>query len=258
MTKEERSTNEPSIDDLQKQAADLKEQNRKLERIVEYRSAFLARLAHELRTPLTSILGFSEILLTHEELTDVQRGFCERIQNSAHQLQDSLKQLSDLSRLEAGQSEIHLEAFSLEDLLREACAALAREAEKQNAELHCRAEPDLPMIVCDRDRLGQVIFNFLAYAITRSPEAMVFISAEKDPGGFLLKIEDEGDVPADCTAFVEFDSSNRRSGSSELGMAIARQNIDLLGARLSLQNRQPNGLRVMIQLPRGPLDATQS
>jgi signal transduction histidine kinase len=80
--------------------ADLKEQNRKLRELAEHRSASIAHLAHELRTPLTSIIGFSEILLTQEELTDAQRNFCERIQNSAHQLQNSLVQLGELARLE--------------------------------------------------------------------------------------------------------------------------------------------------------------
>src|SRR6266404_6885866 len=109
LTDEQGADSDASLDDLQRQNCVLEKQVRKLQQVAEYRSAFLARLAHELRTPLTSILGFSEILLTHEELTDTQRGFCERIQNSAHQLQGSLSQLSDLSRLEAGQSELHLE-----------------------------------------------------------------------------------------------------------------------------------------------------
>ena len=255
LTDDQGNDSDCSIGDLRRLTAALEEQNRKLQQVAEYRSAFLARLAHELRTPLTSILGFSEILLTHEELTDTQRGFCERIQNSAHQLQGSLSQLSDLSRLEAGQSELHLEEFSFDDLLGEVCLALARQAQKQNAELRCQLEDALPMIVSDRGKLRQAVYNFLAYAITRSPGAPVVVSLEKDPAGFLLKIEDEGESPSDCTAFVELDSSNRRAGSSELGLAIARQNIDLLGARLSSQNREPRGLRVVIQLPTAPPDA---
>src|SRR2546423_11853746 len=142
LTDDQGNDNDSSIGDLQRQNAALEEQNRKLQQVAEYRSAFLARLAHELRTPLTSILGFSEILLTHEELTETQRGFCERIQNSAHQLQGSLSQLSDLSRLEAGQSELHIEEFSIEDLLREACQGLARQAQKQNAEIRCEVGDD--------------------------------------------------------------------------------------------------------------------
>lgn len=78
----------------------LKEENRKLRELTEYRSAQIAHLGHELRTPLTSILGFAEILLSQEKLTDAQRNFCERIQNSAHQLQRSLNEVADLSRLD--------------------------------------------------------------------------------------------------------------------------------------------------------------
>jgi signal transduction histidine kinase len=249
--------NDNAIVDLRRQNAGLKEQIRKLQQVAEYRSAFLARLAHELRTPLTSILGFSEILLTHEELTEAQRGFCERIQNSAQQLRGSLNQLSDLSRLEAGQSELHLEEFSLADLLREAIEGLARQAQKHNAELRCQAETGLPMIVSDPGKLRQAVFNLLAYAITRSPGAVVVASVEHGLMGFVLRIEDEGESPVDCTAFVELDSSNRRAGSSELGFAIARQNLDLLGAGLTFANREPRGLQVTIQLPSAPPGATQ-
>jgi len=252
----EREDRDSSLDGRDRQKAALEEENRKLKQMAEYRSAFLARLAHELRTPLTSILGFSEILLGQERLTEAQRGFCERIQNSAHQLQGSLNQLSDLSRLEAGQSDLQAEEFALDDLLRESCAGVARQAQKQNAQLQWQTAPDLPMIVSDRAKLRQVLYNFLAYAITRSPDALVVVTAETDALGFVLKIEDEGETLAESTPFVELDSSNRRAGTSELGLAIARQNVDLLGATLSFQNRQPRGLQVAIHLPPAPPDAT--
>lgn len=252
----QREDRDSSPDKLRRQKITLEEENRKLRQMAEYRSAFLARLAHELRTPLTSILGFSEILLSQEQLTEAQRGFCERIQNSAQQLQGSLNQLSDLSRLEAGQSDLQPEEFALDDLLRESCAGVARQAQKQNAELRWQTAPDLPMIVSDRAKLRQVLNNFLAYAITRSPDALVIVAAEIDAPGFVVKIEDEGETLADSTPFVELDSSNRRAGTSELGLAIARQNVDLLGATLSFQNRQPRGLQVAIHLPPAPPDAT--
>ena len=85
--------------------AELKEQIRKLLDLKECRSAMISHLAHELRTPLTSILGFSEILLSQERLTDAQRGFCERIQNSAHQLQRNLNELADLARMDIPQGD---------------------------------------------------------------------------------------------------------------------------------------------------------
>jgi len=85
---------------LELEYSQLKEENRRLLDLAEWRAASMAHLAHELRTPLTSILGFSEILLSQEQLTDAQRNFCERIQNSAQQLQRTLNHMADLSRMD--------------------------------------------------------------------------------------------------------------------------------------------------------------
>lgn len=241
---------QPADEDLRQQNAVLAEENRKLKQLAEYRSAFLARLAHELRTPLTSILGFAEIMLSQEELTEAQRNFCERIQNSAQQLQSNCNQLADLSRLEGKQAELLLEEFSLEDLLRESCANVARQAQKHHVSLRSDTAPGLPLIISDRIKLRQVLYNFLAYAINRSPDGgVVRATAESGSTGFLLKIEDEGESPAVSIGLEELHATDRRFGDSELGLAIARQNVDLVGATMNWEARQPRGLRIVIQLP---------
>jgi signal transduction histidine kinase len=89
-----------TVEALEQSNSELRQHNRKLLDLEECRSAMIAHVAHELRTPLTSIMGFSEILLSQEDLTAAQRNFCERIQNSAQQLQRSLNQLAELSRME--------------------------------------------------------------------------------------------------------------------------------------------------------------
>ena len=244
-----RVIDDASVDGLRQRVAKLEEEKQKLQQLVEYRSRFLSRLAHELRTPLTSILGFSEILISQERLTETQRGFCERIQNSAQQLQLTLNQLSDLARLESGRSELRREEFSLDDLLRESCAALARQAKKQDVRLSYEAPSDLPPILSDRIKLGQVVYNFLAYAIARSPEAaQVTITGNEEARGFRIRIEDEGDEVADPARF-EVELARGRVGCSELGLAIAKQNVDLLGAVLKIQNQPSRGLQISILLP---------
>src|SRR4026208_1152209 len=114
------------IAELRKRTAELEEANRELRRVSHYRSLFLARMSHELRTPLTSILGFTEILLDQEMLTETQQRFCKKIQDSGLQLQTSLNQLVDLSRVEGGQTEVFLQEFSLADTVSESCRALDR------------------------------------------------------------------------------------------------------------------------------------
>src|SRR5207237_6043205 len=139
--------------------------------------------------------------------------------------------------------------FAIDDLLGESCAALARQARKQEVRLSYEAPPELPPIVSDRIKLGQVVYNFIAYAIARSPEAAeVAIAGKEEARGFRIRIEDEGEVLADPARF-EMDLARGRAGCSELGLAIAKQNVDLLAARLKVQNRPSRGLQISIFLP---------
>src|SRR5678809_1738984 len=164
-----RQREEQLIDELKKRTAELEEANRELRRVSHYRSLFLARMSHELRTPLTSILGFTEILLDQEELTDTQRRFCQKVQDSGLQLQASLNQLVDLSRIEAGHTEVFLQEFSIRETLRESCAAAARMAQKQQVKIEYELAPDVSTIVTDQGKLRQTLFNFIAWAVSRSP-----------------------------------------------------------------------------------------
>ena len=237
---------------------ELEEANRELRRVAQYRSLFLARMSHELRTPLTSILGFSEILIDHESLTSSQRRFCEKIQSSGQQLQASLNQLVDLSRLESGQTELFLHEFSLREALRDSGQAVARLAKKREVKIVCDAEADIQTIVSDEGKLRQVFYNFLAHAISRTPEhGAVHVSLEKiSPTHFCVRIEDEGETVEDLTRIFEPINieapTETASNMNELGLAIARRLIDVLGGHVELDSRPPRGLRVLIQLPIRP------
>ena len=214
----------------------LQNQIRELQQTTKYRSLFLARLAHELRTPLTSIMGFSEIMLSQEKLTDAQRGFCERIQSSASQLQSSLNQLSDLARLEAGESKLAQEEIAPGETLRDVLPALARAADKRRVRLRSAAADDLPIVVSDRARVRLVIYNLLAHAISRSPEGAVVVAEAKAlPDGVAISITDVGEPIAapDRIGILEADDN---SNTGELGLSIARQNIEILGGSITARN----------------------
>src|SRR5882672_3842444 len=171
-TAREENTNERVeilIDALKQRSCELEEANRELRRVSHYRSLFLARMSHELRTPLTSMLGFSEILLEQEQLTETQRRFCQKIQDSGLQLQARLNQLVDLSRIEAGQTELFLQEFSIRETLRESCAAVARLAQKQQVRLEYDLAPEITTVVSDQGKLRQILFNFISWVVSRSP-----------------------------------------------------------------------------------------
>src|SRR5688572_23634955 len=244
------------IRELRKRTAELEEANRELRRVSHYRSLFLARMSHELRTPLTSILGFSEILLDQEELTDAQRRFCQKVQDSGFQLQASLNQLVDLSRIEAGQTEVFLQEFSLRETVRESCAAAARMAQKAQVKIEYEVAPEITTVVSDQGKLRQTIFNFIAWAVSRSPASeTVKVSVDIDPQQVLsIRVKDNGDVRSDTTS--AFDPEHGPTGHepniNELGIIIGRKLLELMGGRVALENCVPRGLQATIRIPARP------
>ena len=203
------------VEQLKLRSAELEAANRELRWVSHYRSLFLARMSHELRTPLTSILGFSEILLDQEELTETQRRFCKKIQDSGIQLQTSLNQLVDLSRVEGGQTEVFLQEFSLQETLSESCQALARFAHVHQVALDYQVGPNVTTIVSDRGKLRQIVYNFLAWALSRSREADI----------------------------------------NELGILIGHRLLEVMSGSVTLENRDEGGLRILMQLPARPAKA---
>jgi signal transduction histidine kinase len=256
-TTETNSREELLIAELRQRTAELEEANRELRRVSHYRSLFLARMSHELRTPLTSILGFTEILLDQEELTDTQRRFCQKVQDSGLQLQASLNQLVDLSRIEAGHTEVFVQEFSIRETLRESCAAAARMAQKQQVKIEYEIAPELTTIVTDQGKLRQTLFNFIAWAVSRSPAGdSVRINIDGDPDGILLfKVIDNGDTRADLASVFdpEHGSPNHEANINELGIIIGRKLLELINGRVTLENLVPRGLQSTIQIPARPL-----
>src|SRR5689334_6168619 len=235
---EPNSREELLIAELRKRTAELEEANRELRRVSHYRSLILERMAHQLRKPLESILGFSEILLDQEELTETQRRFCQKVQDSGFQLQASLNQLVDLSRLEAGQTEVFLQEFSLRETVRESCAAAARMAHKAQVKIEYEVAPEITTVVSDQGKLRQTIFNFIAWAVSRSPAGeTVTISVDIEPQSMLaIRVKDNGEVRSDTA--IAFDPEQGPLGHepniNELGIIIGRKLLELMGGKVVL------------------------
>lgn len=246
------------IGELRDRSDALEDANRELQRVARYRSLFLARMSHELRTPLTSMLGFTEILLEHENLSQAQRRYCEKIQASGRQLQTSVKQLVDLSRLEAGQAELFLHEFSVREMMREACAAVTRLAQKKSVKLDCTVAPDCGTIVSDEGKLRQVLYNFFAHAIGRSPEGhtVSIYAYPLTPAELRIEIHDEGEPLVDAAHIVEsieVDAPNERgTNMNELGLVIAHRLVAALNGTVALDPTAPHGLTVRLELPAYP------
>ena len=257
---EQRAEIERLVAELRERTSALEAANSELHRVSRYRSLFLARMSHELRTPLTSMLGFAEILLEHCELTDTQRRFCEKILASGQQLRGTVNQLVDLSRLEAGQTELFLHEFSVRETLREACEAVARQAAKRKVSLDCEAAPDCGTVVSDEGKLRQVFYGLLAYAIERSPEgATISVRALQCEGARLrVEIADEGETVEDAARLFESldvaRPNERGAGVNELGLAVSFRLVEALGGTLAARGGATRGLTFSLELPARPAE----
>jgi len=247
------------VEELKLRSAELEAANRELRRVSHYRSLFLARMSHELRTPLTSILGFTEILLDQEMLTETQQRFCKKIQDSGLQLQTSLNQLVDLSRVEGGQTEVFLQEFSLADTVSESCRALDRFAHVRQVALDYEVGPNGVTVVTDRGKLRQILYNFLAWALSRSAaEQRVSLQADVTSDTQLrLQIDDFGPPVADLARVFDPDDKPgaREPDINELGILIGHRLLEVLSGSVTLQNRDEGGLRILMELPARPAKA---
>lgn len=238
------------VEQLRQRTAELEEANRELRRVSHYRSLFLARMSHELRTPLTAVLGFTEILLDQEQLTDTQRRFCQKIQDSGQQLQSSLNQLVDLSRLEVGQSELFFQEFPLRELFRDCCAAVMRTAQKRYVSVQYDVPPEITTIVSDQGKLRQILYSFLAWSISRSAAGeTVKTNAElSDEGTLRIRIIDEGQQVNDLTRVFDPESiASEEPDVNDLGIIIGRRLLDVLNGTVTMSYRDDKGMETIVE-----------
>lgn len=149
----------------------LQQQNAQLAEVSRLKSEFLANMSHELRTPLTSILGFSSVLLQQHfgTLTAKQEQYLALIHTSGEHLLALINDLLDLVKIEAGKLELQIEAVNLTNL----CEAALQIVEVRALEKQQHLSLELPVaceqVAIDRQRILQVLLNYLSNAIKFTP-----------------------------------------------------------------------------------------
>ncbi len=159
-----------------------------------------------------------------------------------------------MSRLEAGPAELFLQEFSLPEALREACAAVDRSAQKQEVDLEYDLAPELTTIVCDRGRLRQILYTFIAWAVSRSKAGQsVRTFVEIDGPCLRIQIDDDGEPVKDLLRVFDPDELPLAGSTdlNELGIIIGRRLLEVMKGTVTLENRESGGLRTLIQVPAG-------
>ena len=217
---------------------------------------FLATVSHELRTPLTSVLGWANVLQsgqTDRELTD--RGL-EAIQRNARKQQELIDDLLDISRITSGQLRLDTCPTDLGKVIHEAVDVVRPAINAKGLRIHTSLPEKSFNISADNRRMQQVIWNLLSNAVKFTPEGgVILVQLEYSDLHARIVVADNGSgiatdlLPHIFERFRQGEGSGARQGGVGLGLAIARELVELHGGTIEARNSNDGGAEFTIRLP---------
>ncbi len=224
----------------------------------ESRREFVANVSHELRTPLTSIKGATETILSDPEMEgEMREYFLDMILSESDRMTRIVSDLLVLSRLDNKRTKWQVETFDMPASVRRLCEVMRTDLESHGHTISCQAEPDLPAVTGDRQRLEQVIINIISNAIKYTPAGgHIDVQMFRDKNRLVTTVTDNGvgipekDIEHLFERFYRVEKSRTSdAGGTGLGLAIAKELVEAHGGRISIQSRLNEGTTVRIELP---------
>ncbi|HEY1384960.1 MAG TPA: ATP-binding protein [Dongiaceae bacterium] len=236
------------------------------------KSDFLANVSHELRTPLNAIIGFSEIMqmqmfgaIGHKQYA----AYADDIHSSGKHLLSIINDILDLSKIEAGRFQLHIDAVDVEETF-EDCARLVRErAENAGLKVMRQIDPATPRLLADKRAIKQILINLLSNAIKFTPQGgAVTMTANPagapsgSTGGWVaLSVADTGiGIPPEqidnaLSAFGQVDNPFTRSQEGTgLGLPIVKSLVELHGGQFQIESAVGKGTKITMTMPAQKMD----
>jgi len=225
------------------------------------KSQFLANMSHELRTPLNAINGFSELILG-EAFGPFQpakyREYIEFISQAGGHLLSLINDLLDLSKIEAGKMELHVEAVPTEQIVYAAAESVRKMADDRSVALRSDVATDCPILHADPRAIRQILLNLLSNAVKFTPAAgSVTIGVTRNGGdGIHISVADTGIGMTEAEAAKAFElygqvqsDLTRNTKGTGLGLPLVKSLAELHGGSLSLVSEKGKGTTVTVFLP---------
>jgi signal transduction histidine kinase/CheY-like chemotaxis protein len=226
------------------------------------KSLFLANMSHELRTPLNAILGFSEML--QEE--SIERGLqdfsadLQKISTAGKHLLGLINDILDLSKIEAGKMDLHLEGFDISSLIAEVASTIEMQVEKNGNTLEITCAPDVGFMRADLSKVRQGLFNLISNAAKFTHDGQIKVAAERQImdgiDWIIFRVSDTGiglsseQIVRLFQSFTQADASTtRKFGGTGLGLALTRRFCQMMGGDVSVHSLPGKGSVFTIQLP---------
>jgi CheY-like chemotaxis protein/two-component sensor histidine kinase len=215
---------------------------------------------------MNGVIGMNEMLLD-TALDEEQRGYAEQVSRSSEHMLAIINDILDISTIETGRLELDRVDFDLRDAIEQACAPAAVEARAKGVELTLELGAGIPaLVIGDGSRLRQVLMNLVSNAVKFTAAGSVRVSLREAPGrehGIRFEISDSGiGIDPDVLEhmfepFTQADvSTTRVYGGNGLGLAIAKELVDLMGGAIGAQSEPGRGSIFWFELSLAPAEPT--
>ena len=232
------------------------------------KSLFLANMSHELRTPLNAILGFSEMLQEEAIERDLQdfSADLQKISTAGKHLLGLINDILDLSKIEAGKMELHLEAFAISTLIAEVATTIEMQVAKNGNKLQIICAPDVGIMRADLSKVRQGLFNLVSNAAKFTHDGQIKIEAERQlmdgSDWIVFRVSDTGiglsseQIVRLFQSFTQADASTtRKFGGTGLGLALTRRFCQMMSGDVTVHSVPGEGSVFTIKLPATVIEA---
>jgi signal transduction histidine kinase len=222
---------------------------------------FIDTLAHELKTPLTSIIAASGLLAEElEHVTDKStQKLIQTIIHNSSTLEKRLAELLDTVRTGSGKIQLQLEPVDIKSIIQGTCIQIAPLIQGKNHTLATDVPSALPLVRGDGPRLEQVMLNLLTNAVKFTPPGgRISINAREEGDGLIISVKDNGigipreEQPRLFKAYSRIQSDRQKQPGLGLGLAIAKQVVELHGGKIWVDSESGSGSTFYFTLPKRP------
>jgi signal transduction histidine kinase len=240
---------------------EIEEKSRELTKASLHKSQFLANMSHELRTPLNAIIGVSEMLREDAEALKQDTEPLDRVLGAARHLLALINDILDLSKIEAGRMELHLESFALAPLIDGVIKTIEPLATKSGNQVAVHSDDAIGTMHADQMRLRQALLNLMSNATKFTERGTISVDArqrqESGRDWVTIAVADTGVgmTPEQMgKLFQEFSQASSRTaskyGGTGLGLAISKRFCQMMGGDITVESEPSRGSTFTIRLPR--------
>jgi signal transduction histidine kinase/DNA-binding response OmpR family regulator len=242
---------------------EIEKKSRELEVASQHKSQFLASMSHELRTPLNAIIGVTEML--REDARDLKREDefepLDRVLGAGRHLLALINDILDLSKIEAGRMELHLEMFPVAPLIEDVAKTIEPMATKNGNRIVIDCPLGVGTIHADQTRFRQALLNLVSNANKFTEKGTVTIAGQPQRldgrDWITIAVTDTGIGMTEeqmGRLFQEFSqadaSTTRKYGGTGLGLAISKRFCQMMGGDITVESAPGRGSTFTIRLPR--------